>query len=197
MLQRIINLLFSNPVIFEKVRLFLDNGFLGAQEVVLRELDVHKETLDIACGTGTFSPLFDADKYIGLDMSAKYINYAREKYKRRFMVANAQNIALPDESFDNIIIVGSLHHMPDGEIQKILAETKRLLRAKGTLLIIEDLPVSRKLNFVGKLVQRLDVGKDIRTQADYETLFESQFTIKKSYAGHSGINEFCAFVLTK
>ncbi len=51
----------------------------------------NKLVLDMGCGTGRLSSLFKKANYIGVDITANFIKFAREKYKKesvKFKVAN-------------------------------------------------------------------------------------------------------------
>ncbi|MFH1425973.1 MAG: class I SAM-dependent methyltransferase [Candidatus Kerfeldbacteria bacterium] len=98
-----------------------------------------RKVVDIACGTGYGTALIadrGATDITGIDISSESINYARKKYQRknlRFLVGDAMNIPLADESADVIVSYETIEHVPD--YGAFLAEVKRVLRPGGTLII--------------------------------------------------------------
>lgn len=195
MLQKLIDKLFSNPIVFSTVRGVLDNNFKGVKLCIQRELDTRGFTLDLGCGTGDFSVLFPSDKYLGIDVSKSYIDYAKKKYKNySFLVGDATNMNF-DMKFDNVLILGMLHHLRDDEIRTILSLLCKILKRKGVLLIIEDIPHFRAENLLGILVRKFDVGKFIRSHEEYGLLYKRYFNITKSYTTKSGIARYSVYVL--
>lgn len=196
MFQRLINKIFSAPRIFITVRRILENNFKGEKEIIRKELKTQGKTLDIACGTGEFCTLFSKEGYLGIDLSEKYITYAKQHYPYNFQVQDATKMNIHSE-FDNILICGVFHHLSDQDVLTILESAKKMLKSDGTLLVMEDIPTRSNLNFIGKLVQHFDVGKFIRKQEEYGKLYQQKFTISKNYMMRSGVNDYSVFVLKK
>ena len=91
--------------------------------------------LEVGCGTGYWLSLLapHAGRIFGLDLSAGMLRQAQRRPPAP-TVAQGQAGALPftSASFDLIICVNALHHFPDP--RAFIAETRRLLRAGGTLV---------------------------------------------------------------
>lgn len=196
MLQRLINKIFSNPTIFIVVRRILENNFKGEKKAIKEELNVDGKTLDIACGTGEFCVYFDKNNYLGVDLSKKYIDYARKKYGYNFQVADATKMKINSE-FDNILICGLFHHLNDSNVLKILDSARRMIKKDGRVLVIEDIPTRSRLNLLGKLVQTFDVGKFIRKHEKYGELYKDKFNIVKDYKMRTGVNDYSVYVLRR
>lgn len=98
------------------------------------------DVLDVGCGTG-ISALVAArhvgsgGRVVGLDASRRMIEVAREKalatgcLHLRFMVCAAENICLPDDSFDAVICNFSLHLF--GDEPGALREMTRVAKPAG------------------------------------------------------------------
>ncbi|HLC86254.1 MAG TPA: class I SAM-dependent methyltransferase [Candidatus Nanoarchaeia archaeon] len=196
MLQKLINRIFSNPTIFIVIRRILENNFKGEKKAIREELKTEGKTLDIACGTGEFCVFFDKSNYLGVDLSKKYINYARKKYGYNFQVADATKMNIKSE-FDNILICGLFHHLNDNDVLKILESSYKMSKNNGSLLVMEDIPTRSKFNFLGKIVQKFDVGKFIRKHEEYGRLYSSRFNIVKDYKMRTGVNDYSVYVLQK
>src|SRR3989344_7997505 len=156
MLQELIDKTFANPGIFVVIRRILDNNFKKVKNCIGKELNLCGSTLDIACGTGDFCILFDKSKYLGVDISERYINYAKRKYNDyRFEVMDATKIKLKP-GFDNILICGVLHHLDKESMLKILDSAKKVLKKDGRVLILEDIPSNKRFNPIGKIIKKFD-----------------------------------------
>jgi ubiquinone/menaquinone biosynthesis C-methylase UbiE len=193
-LKKIIDKLFSNPILLNFVRAIFEGNYTVSRKIISNELDKNKKTLDIGCGTGEHSILFDSKQYNGIDISKKYVYNAKKRHKSNFFVMDAQNIRFPDNSFDNILILGILHHVNDEIADNILKEAKRLSKSNTKILIMEDIPVTSKINIIGKLMHYLDTGRYIRKIGAYEKIISKQFNIKKQFKIINGISDYCVFV---
>jgi SAM-dependent methyltransferase len=92
--------------------------------------------LDVACGTGAFvaHARLAGLEATGTDVSAVALEAARAAVEEaEFVLADAQELPFPDESFDHVSCLGSLEHFPD-PVQGA-REMRRVLRADGRALI--------------------------------------------------------------
>ena len=105
-----------------------------ALDVVLSELAPlgGKSLLDIGCGKGGFcQPLQEAGAlWRGLDPLEMSPDLPID-------VAAAEAMPYPDNSFDAAVCVRALHHVPVPAMDAALAETARVLRPGGRLVVIE------------------------------------------------------------
>lgn len=115
--------------------------------------------LDIGCGTGYFSNLFSKDKYSGIDINKKYIEFAKKKYQGYcFIKSDILSFSLLNKHYDSAILISVLHHLSDAEINKILS---KIIDKINKIIIIVDL--NPKTSLLKKLLIDLDRGKYIRT----------------------------------
>ncbi|MBN3992489.1 MAG: class I SAM-dependent methyltransferase [Nostoc sp. NMS2] len=116
------------------------------------------QVLELGCGTG--SNLFNLKaigktfSFTGIDINYEEIELAQQKFlDANFMVGDATNVQLPDESFDLVFCRDVIHHINPSEQVKLIQEMTRLTRVGGQVVVIE----SNGLNFVvwvfGKLVK--------------------------------------------
>jgi ubiquinone/menaquinone biosynthesis C-methylase UbiE len=139
--------------------------------------------------------MFDAGDYVGADLNARYIDYARRRFKGTFVVADARNVDLPAHRFDQILVFGLLHHLPDDAVRAVLAEAKRMLIPGGRLLVIEDIPAVSRLNLLGHLIHEVENGEHIRPPAAYRELYSELARVEREETLRSGICDYYAALL--
>ena len=138
----------DNPVLFIFLRGILENDFKAIRSTIRRELDLGPgaRTLDLGCGPGAFSDLFEGDDYVGVDLNAA-LHRPRAEARARAPSSSPtrKHVDLPDGRFNQVLIFGLLHHLPDEEVARgAWRNARRLLGPGGRLLVIEDIPaVSR------------------------------------------------------
>jgi len=197
LLAKLVERISDHPVLFIFCRSILENDFKAIRAVIRKELRLGTglRTLDLGCGPGAFSDLFDGDDYVGADLNARYIDHARRKRKGTFMVSDARKVDLPDGRFDQILIFGLLHHLPDEDARAVLAETRRMLIPGGRALVIEDIPSVSKLNLIGHLIHSVENGEHIRPVEAYRRLYSEAAKIEREEVLRSGICDYYAAVL--
>ena len=136
MLKKIANKLSQYPGVYTFLRKIIENNFNSQRKVIKEELKEPGKILDIACGIGEFSVYFDKDKKIGLDNEEKYINYAKKKFNRTFIIGDALDLNFKKNSFDSILMSGFLHHLSDEDITKAIKEVHKVLKKGGKFLLI-------------------------------------------------------------
>ncbi len=105
----------------------------------------NKTVLDIGCGGGRNAiPLAKMGaKVTGVDISTQMLNFAKNNAKKNkcskntnFIHSNAWEINLPSKSFDKILLLGILEHIPKEYRKKTIKEAQRLLKKGGELYIV-------------------------------------------------------------
>ena len=134
---------------------------------LLRVLALKKgdRLLDIGCGQGFFTRKFaDAGAVVtGADISPELIARARElSPSLAFHVAPAQKLSFTKEkSFDFAVSVLAIQNMRD--LQKVFAETARVLTQHGRFILVMNHPAFR-------IPQRSNWGWDESTKTQYRRL---------------------------
>lgn len=187
----------AHPVLFIFFRGLLENDFKAIRALIRRELRVGQglSTLDLGCGPGAFSDLFDGDDYVGADLNARYIDHAQKKRKGTFLHADARQVPLPDDRFQQVLIFGLLHHLSDEEVRAVLKEARRLLAPGGRMLVVEDIPAVSRMNLIGHLVHHAENGEHIRPPDEYRRLYGEHARIEREEILQSGICDYYAAVL--
>jgi len=158
-----------------------------------------QKVLDLGCGWGTFcfalAPL--CKEITGLDISKKSIKLCQKlltQYKKynnvKFICRDASNTKLDSDSYDVIICADLIEHLYPKVFEKVLDESRRVLRKGGKLIIWTPhgghfLEILKNHNIILK--------KDI-SHVDYksmkqisEALIQRGFLIKKNYYTESHI----------
>jgi ubiquinone/menaquinone biosynthesis C-methylase UbiE len=113
-------------------------------EKLLDFIDIkpNQNFLEIGCGSGPVSKHI-SEKYkikvVGTDVDEDQIEFAKENTRSlkniNFLIADATNLPFEDKSFDIILSINVLHHIPNW--MDALREINRVLRNGGYLLLAE------------------------------------------------------------
>lgn len=101
----------------------------------------HANILDVGCGTGRayrFIKNLKVDvKYIGIDISEKQIEAARQEFPEvPWQVGNMLSLPFENNRFDIVLAVAALHHLPYfADRLQALQEIHRILRPGGTVCL--------------------------------------------------------------
>ena len=132
-----------------------------------------RRVLDVGCGPGTSAPYFSGQDYLGIDINPRYVEDARRRHGREFVVAD---VTAPDLSrlagpagFDFILVNSVLHHLDTSACRGLLANLSGLLTPDGHVHLLElvrpgDWSVARFLAWA-------DRGRYPRRVAEWETLW--------------------------
>jgi ubiquinone/menaquinone biosynthesis C-methylase UbiE len=133
--------------------LFTEVLFLGqrrrsmAKLVELVGIRSGDRVLDIGCGTGYLTRLAAAaapdGEVVGVDPSPPVLDYARQATKAAhcsYRVGAAQDLDLPDDSFDVVLTNFAVHHIPADLRATAFERMRRVLRPGGRLMVGEFRP---------------------------------------------------------
>ncbi len=150
-----------------------------------RELSAHylraesgQLLVDVGCGTGEMLDFLPAGvRYVGFDLSQRYIDAARRRYGERARfecldVAEAGRLDIHD--VDIALAFGLLHHLDDHEVLGLLHALARLLGPNGRILTI-DPTLSPGQHPVAAFVARRDRGQNVRSPEAYRALAAQVF----------------------
>ena len=120
--------------------------------------------LDLGCGPGTNSTLFQPNDYIGIDISEEYIHKAKLDYPDyEFKCISFTD--LPDEfdaTFDLIMMAGLLHHLNDQQALSFMEKAHHLLKDGGHLITIDNCLHARQSRVKRNIIM-MDRGKNVRS----------------------------------
>lgn len=133
-----------------------------------------RRVLDVGCGPGTNTDYFNHSEYLGLDLNQSYVDYARLRSGREFVVTDVCSYEPPpDIRYDFILVNSFFHHIDDENSFRILAKLKDLLSEDGHVHIL-DLVMPKSLS-VARLLARLDRGDFARSLEKWQSLILVDF----------------------
>ena len=101
--------------------------------------DFFSSVLEVGAGTGRHLQYVKHrfDRYVMTDISENLLKLARDRYHDcsglQFEVADATKLPYPDASFDRLISIYNLEHLPNPH--SVLKEWRRVIKPGGTLSI--------------------------------------------------------------
>jgi SAM-dependent methyltransferase len=93
--------------------------------------------LDLGCGDGRFSAqASDAARVVGIDVSPRALHYAAALVRgATFIAAAGASVPFRADSFDIVVLLDVIEHIPDRDERRVVAEAVRVLRRGGRLVI--------------------------------------------------------------
>lgn len=123
------------------------------------------KVLDLGCGPGTCTHLFQKEDYLGIDIDDSYIKYARTKYQDyQFQLVDFSSSSLssiPRASFDLIFAYGLFHHLDDETARKFLSNAHTALKLGGRMVCIDGCTFDGQ-TLLSRRITLADRGKYIR-----------------------------------
>ncbi len=103
-----------------------------------------RDVVDVGCGGGDLVRALTAlgARVSGIEVSEGQLARARandDGSGARYLIGSGQALPLDDASADVVVFMRTLHHVPVGEMDRALAEARRVLRAGGVVHVAEPL----------------------------------------------------------
>lgn len=160
-----------------------------------------EQVLDACCGTGTLTYLLaervgKTGAVTGIDLSGGLLKEAAKKAKKvlplTFSQASCADMPFPDGSFNKVFVSFGLHEIAETDRQKSLQEMYRVLKANGSLFILEyHLPRAVLAGFIVKVFHRLFENEEAYRMLLDATLIpelkQAGFNIKRKRLFRAGI----------
>lgn len=122
---------------------------------------------EICCGRGeAFLLVGDNVRFgIGVDVSEKMLETAREIHDQRnirFVQGDATMLPLASDCFDNVFILGGIHHVPDRK--RLFSEVARILKPGGRLFFRDPVSDFFPWRMLRAIIYRLSPALDHKTE---------------------------------
>ena len=122
---------------------------------------------EVCCGRGEAARLLGhrADRYIGVDVSMKILEVARRDLpcdRFCFVQGDATMLPLNDAIFDNVVMLGGIHHVPDR--LTLFAEVHRILKPGGSFYFREPVSDFVLWRAIRKVIYRVSRALDHTTE---------------------------------
>lgn len=169
-----------------------------------------KKVLDIGTGTGRWAVKLakKGAQVIGIDLDAQIIERNNQQFSLfsnlKFLPMLATNLNFPDQTFDLVISITCLHHIPYRKQKQAIKEMCRVTKLGGWVLIIES--INKKhfhpCVFPNSIKEWIDLFTEeglvlIKNLGqEYAFFFQSGFPLKKNRknrAKHKNENTFFHF----
>ena len=173
-MNQIIDRVLAAPIVYGTYQSLIGAPSCHARFISEMVLPARGErVLDLGCGVGASIGFLPTEiSYVGIDVSAPYIEAARAKYGKRgtFICADVSSINSQSlGSFDRAFSFGVLHHLSDAVAVRAVDLVRRVVRPGGMFSTIDPCYVSGQ-SAIAKFLIDNDRGKYIRDQAGYERL---------------------------
>lgn len=101
-----------------------------------------KRILDVGCGTGALARSLSKEGalVVGVDPNEGALAAARRSVPAgTFLSGEAQALPLEENSFDGVVLLNSLHHVPEREMRPALLEAARVAKPGCPIVVVEPL----------------------------------------------------------
>jgi SAM-dependent methyltransferase len=112
------------------------------KKYISRYISSESSVLEIGCGTGYYG-IYLADKcreYLGIDITPEHIELFDAEIKKRGLtnvtakIGDAVKLDIPDKSFDIVLVLGPMYHLPPAERELAFEESKRICKNGGVIM---------------------------------------------------------------
>ncbi len=144
-----------------------DHNSIESTDLLDELLEVDgRDVLDVGCGDGWVARRLAGAgaRVVGVDPQPEALDRARAGGTApgiRYLQAAAQELPLPEKSFDVVIFFNSLHHVPVAAMDAAIAEAARVLRPEGLLYVQEPLAAGEFF----ALISTIEDETEVRAQA--------------------------------
>ncbi len=132
--------------------------------------------LDVGAGKGfmlyDFNRLIPGIQISGIDISPYAIENAKPEVKNHLQVANATSLPYPDNSFDLVISINTIHNLEKPDLAKALQEIERVSRKSSFITVDayrndEEKELMYHWNLTAKTIMHVDEWKAFFKEVGY------------------------------
>lgn len=131
--------------------------------------------IDLGGGTGLPDRRWPAARYVCLDVDfAKLRRFRAGRPGRLAVVADAAVCPFEAERFDGVLCAKVVHHLRDDVLRAVLAESARILKPGGVLILVDAVLTPRTTS---RILWRLDRGSFPRTASEIRLALRAAFSV--------------------
>ncbi len=149
---------------------------------------------EVCCGTGEAFELYHTQisQGVGVDISTAMLHLARQKHEPHlsFIQGDATNLPLRGDSFDTVIMLGGIHHVPDRE--QLFKEVYRTLKPGGVFIWREPVSDFWFWKFLRGIIYRVSPMLDHDTEAPL--VYEETIPLLEKAGFKSETWDTCGFI---
>jgi predicted TPR repeat methyltransferase len=170
--------LLENPLVYDTYQNCVGSVKYRKSLVASKTFKEFNNFLDIGCGTAsTVEILQETAKYVGIDISVKYLEKARKRKNNITLLQG--NVA--ESNWTNFvefkepvmcIALGIYHHLSDSDLDSMLINCKSVL-PKGSQIFSMDPVITPQTTKLACWFAENDRGKFVRTPKELENIFNS------------------------
>ena len=118
-----------------------DGRWRSVAEQLVKHYDLAPDAriLDVGCGKGfllyEFTQVLPQANIVGIDVSEYAIQHAKKEVRSSLSVGAAQQLDFPDDSFDMVVSINTLHNSYVDELWQALGEMERVSRGAKYLTV--------------------------------------------------------------
>jgi len=171
-------------LLYDFIERYIFREYLHEIKLIKNSLDLSKyqNVVDIGGGTGFIakSIVENVNSIIIVDFSKKMLMQLKNP-KIKTIQGDASSIPIKDEVFDIALLINVIHHIKRTEHDNVLAETYRILKKEGKVMIIDKFFPN---NFFNKLFNKFE---EIATGKTYH-ISDTEFSNKLKKIGFQNIS---------
>lgn len=140
------------------------------------QLSKGSSVLDVGCAKGfmlyDFLQLIPGIQISGVDVSSYAVKNALEEVKPCLKVADARDLPYPDDSFDAVISINTIHNLEKEDLKQALREIQRVSKGKGFITVDayrteEEKELMYAWNLTAKTILHVEEWKALFSEVGY------------------------------
>jgi len=133
--------------------------------------------INIGGGSATSRAMWpDSWKYISIDPDARVLSLENSESKIERILGNAEEIPLPDNFADVVLMESVSHHLDESTWISSLTEINRVIKPNGYFIFLDGVWSPRR--WISRIFWRLDAGWFPKTSNELEISIKTKFEVE-------------------
>lgn len=177
----------SRPRVYE-----LFSHLIGGHRARVRVVEDHlriapgARVLDVGCGPGELLAYLTDVRYLGIDISPRYVERARAHFVdggAEFSVGDATAIPADLQDFDVAVATGVMHHLDDAQVREMVTGIASALKPGARFVCMDPALVPGQHPIARAVIER-DRGQHVRSPEGYAKLAGTAFGSVRATVRH-------------